>query len=494
MQVDFLGNFALQSLSGLTMKFSFLRILLLLQIILLFSTINLFAQNGYKINLQIAGLNDSLLLLANYNGDKQFVADTAFPLKGSYSFTGSKLLPEGMYFIAGSNKTKLFDFIVSGKQGFTITGNKEKIPASLNSKNNPENQLFFDYIRFLADKQKQQMELIELRKKFETGSDSSLVVNNKIEMLNDEVKKYIAGIINSNPDSFISLFLKSMKEPEIPPAPILDNGRADSTFSYRYFKAHFWDNINLNDDRLVRTPLLHSKVEQYLTKLTPPVPDSLIVAIDKLFLMAGENPETFKYLMWYLTVKYESSEIMGYDAIFVHLVDTYYDDPKMGWMNKTVKENLIKRANTLCPILIGQPAPQMILFDTLQTPVSLYKVPAEYTLIYFWDPDCSHCKKETPILIDFYEKNRQQYDLEVYAVCMDTSWKDMKNYIIKNKTKWINVNGFYSMTADFREVYDVHSSPVMYLLDQDKRIIAKRVLTEQMAGILNNRTKKEIIR
>ena len=70
----------------------------------------------------------------------------------------------------------------------------------------------------------------------------------------------------------------------------------------------------------------------------------------------------------------------------------------------------------------------------------------------------------------------------------------MKNYILKNQTNWINVNGFYSMTSDFREVYDVHSSPVMYLLDRNKVIIAKRVLTEQMMGILTNRTKKEPIK
>lgn len=49
----------------------------------------------------------------------------------------------------------------------------------------------------------------------------------------------------------------------------------------------------------------------------------------------------------------------------------------------------------------------------------------------------------------------------------------MKKYIRANNMSWVNVNGFYSMTADFRELYDVHSSPVMYLLDGNKKIIAK---------------------
>lgn len=474
------------------MRYSKLR--LTIAFLLLFAGL-VSAQKAYRIDIRIEGLTDSLLLLANYNGDKQFVADTAFRTKGdNYSFTGSAPLPEGMYFIAGSAKNKLFDFIVSGRQEFAISGKKDKLPASLEIKNSSENQVFFDYVRFLAEKQKQQIRLVELKKKFAQGSDSSGVVENQILLLNEEVKRYINGIIHSNPGSFVALFLKSMQDPEIPPAPVLSNGRTDSTFSYRYYKAHFWDNIDLSDDRLVRSPFLHTKVEQYLTKLTSPAPDSLKIAIDELFRRAGGNEESFKYLMWYLTIKYESSEIMGYDAIFVHLVDTYYADPKMKWMNLTVKDNLIKRANTLRPILIGKNAPEMILLDTLMMPVALYKIPAEYTIIYFWDPDCSHCKKETPLLVDFYNKNRMQYNLEVFGVCMDTSWKEMKKYIIQNKLNWLNVNGFYSMTPDFREMYDVHSSPVMYLLDQNKKIIAKRVLTERMAEILAIKTKKEVIK
>ncbi|MFH1120948.1 MAG: thioredoxin-like domain-containing protein [Bacteroidota bacterium] len=464
-------------------------------ILLSFPLTLLFAQKSYKISLQIDGLNDSILLLASYNGDKQFVADTAYKNRGSgYSFTGIRLLPEGMYFVAGSNKTKLFDFIISGKQEFTITGKNESLPGSLNAKNSNENQTFFNYVRFLADKQKQQVKLVELKKRLTTNSDSAEVVDNQISLLNEEVKRYVAGIINTNPGSFISAFLKSMQEPEIPPVPVLSNGRPDSTFNFRYYKAHFWDNTDLADDRMVRTPFLHNKVEQYLSKLTSPAPDSLIAAIDGLFRRAGNNEETFKYLMWYFTIKYESSDIMGYDAIFVHLVDTYYADPKMKWMNLTVKENLIKRAKTLRPLLIGKNAPELILLDTLQRPVSLYKIPSEFTIIYFWDPDCSHCKKETPLLRDFYAKNKTIFDFEVYAVCMDTSWKDMKKYIIKNETRWINVNGFYSLTNDFRDLYDVHSSPVMYLLDRNKKIIAKRILTERMAEILAVKSQKESIK
>lgn len=491
--MSILGNFVLIKALPMYFRLRFLPVVFITLFTLSSSTLS--AQNGYKINIQIEGLQDSLIYLANYNGDKQFIVDTAYLKKGNaYEFSDKKPLLPGMYFLTTAGKAKLFDFVVDKSSEFTLSGKRDRIPASLGVKNSPENKVFFEYVNFLAEKQKEQARLLQLKKKYPAGSDSLKIIEDNAAGLNAEVKKYIADLIGMYPGSFVSAFLTSMKEPEIPPAPVLHDGKTDSTFSYRYYKAHFWDYTDLSDDRLVRTPLLHPKVEQYLTRLTPPQPDSVIKAVDHLFRMAGDNIESFKYLMWYLTVKFESSEIMGYDAIFVHLVNKYYNDPKMSWMNKTVKENLEKRAAVLQTILIGKPAPEMILYDTLQRPVSLYKVNAEYTLIYFWDPDCSHCKKETPLLKDFYTKNKDLLNLEVYAVCMDTSWKDMKNYINKNQTSWINVNGFYSITQDFRDIYDVHSSPVMYLLDKNKMILAKRVLTEQMSSILGIRTKKAIIK
>lgn len=443
---------------------------------------------SFKINIQLTGLTDSLIILASYAGDKQFVVDTAYPDKQfNYRFQGDSLLSEGMYVIAGSDKTKLFDFIIADKQNISITGDKNNLPGSLKSKENDQNRLLFEYMAFLSVKHKEMSQLQTLKKKFPAESDSAKVVGNKINMLNEEVSRYIQGLINTHYGKYFSLFLKSVQEPEIPDPPLLPNGRPDSVYAFNNYKKHYWDNIDFSDDRYIRTPVIHGKVEQYLNKLTVPSADSLIVSIDKLISMTGSNFESFKYLIWYLTIKYESSEIMGHDAVFVHLVNKYYNDPRMSWMNSKVKENLINRARTLEPILIGKVAPTLILMDTLDIPRSLHALTNKYTIIYFWDPECSHCKKETPLLTSFYSEWSKKLDLEVYAVCIDTSWKRMKDYINRNRMNWVNVNGYYSMGGDFRALYDVHSSPVMYLLDREKKIIAKRILTDQIKSFILRR-------
>lgn len=445
------------------------------------------AQKVYKVTLRLQGLEDSLLVMASYVGDKQFVVDTAYADKSkNFIFKGDSLLPEGMYTIAGSNKIKLFDIILSGNQKVEITGSLDKSPPVLQSALDDENRILFNYIEFLSAKQKKLADLQRLTKKYAVGSDSLEIIKKQIEILNEEVKREISVIIKNNQGSFIALFLKSLQEPEIPIAPILANGRPDSLFTYREFRNRFWQNIDLSDPRTIRTPVIHNKVDLYINKLTPQSPDSINKAIDKLFVLIKDNKEAFKYLIWYLTIKYESSEIMGHDAVFVHLVDKYYSDPKMSWMNPTVKENLVKKANTLRPILLGKVTPELILLDTLHRPVSLHAIKSKFTLIYFWDPDCGHCKKETPLLKKFYDEFSKEYNFQVYGVCMDTSWKNMKEYITLNQLNWINVNGYYSVTPDFRELYDVHGSPVLYLLDEQKKIIAKRVLTDQMKSIIES--------
>jgi peroxiredoxin len=178
---------------------------------------------------------------------------------------------------------------------------------------------------------------------------------------------------------------------------------------------------------------------------------------------------------------------MGFDAVFVYLADQYFAKGKASGMNQTVVDNILDRARILKPLLIGKPAPEMILLDTNEVPVALSRVKAKYTLIYFWDTDCSFCKKESPRLKAFYAEKSRIYDLEVYAVCIDTSFASWKKYIRENSLTWINVNGYLSLTQDFHDLYDVHSSPVMYLLDEKKTIIAKHILTDQIPEIIERR-------
>jgi len=133
----------------------------------------------------------------------------------------------------------------------------------------------------------------------------------------------------------------------------------------------------------------------------------------------------------------------------------------------------------------------MIMQDTSLQLVSMYNVEARTLLILFWDPECGNCAQEIPKLKDFYDKNQLKFGLEIYAVCTDSSMVKMKNFIKKKKMNWINVNGPRTLTGELHGQYDIISTPVIYILNEQKEIIAKKLAVEQIEKFLDNYYRKK---
>ncbi len=443
---------------------------------------------GYRITVRLHNSSDTALLMAHYFGDKQYLDDTAYLSKqGAYIFSGAEPLKEGMYIIAGQNKNRYFDFFVAGSQQFELECDPNDVTGTMKVKGSDENKVFNDYILYLAGKQKAIEPLNKRLKELKPGSDSAATLNRQIESIDKEVKGYMSGLFSKYPDLLSVKFVKANNEPDISQYLKRPDGTTDSTRLFPVYKQHFFDNFDFSDPRLIYTPVFTSRIDRYLKNLVVPTSDSLQHAIDLLFDMASGSRETQKYLGWYLSLKYETSEIMGHDALFVYIVKNYLEPGKVEWYYPEVKDRVLKRANKLEPLLLGRQAPDLILLDTLNQPHSLNGVKARYTLLFFWESTCGHCKQEMPNVLKFYEEFHKKYDVEIYGVSGDTSMVKWKEYIRKNNMPWINVNGYLSLKGNYHDLYDIHSTPVMYLLDENKKILAKFLLSEQIGDLIRKR-------
>ena len=141
-----------------------------------------------------------------------------------------------------------------------------------------------------------------------------------------------------------------------------------------------------------------------MNKLTPQNPDSMIISIDYLLERMKPAEETFKYYLIYFLNKYANSKVVGQDAIYVHLVDKYYKTGMAPWTEEEQLAKIIDNADRLKPILIGNKARDITTQDRNGQFHKLHKIDSKYTIVYFWAPDCGHCKKMTPHLIEFNEK------------------------------------------------------------------------------------------
>ena len=266
----------------------------------------------------------------------------------------------------------------------------------------------------------------------------------KLRKLGEEVSNFQETFIQNNPDAFFSKVLLANKEIELPDAPTLADGRIDSSFQFRYYKNHFFEYLDFSDDRLLRTPVFHSKINTYLENLTVKHPDSIIISCDYLVNQSRANKEVFKYMVSYLTSNYERSKVMGLEKVFVHMVNTYYKTGEVSWIDEASMFNITDRAETIAPLLIGEIAPNLHLRDTLDKVRVLHQLQSDFTLVIFYDPDCGHCKKEMPKINDMYKEWKSDgIEVQVFAVCVElekAEWlKFIRTYDIG---EWVNVGEF----------------------------------------------------
>ena len=441
---------------------------------------------GYEIKFRVKGLHDTTCMIANYYGNGTYVKDTVkVDGSGRFTFLAKEDLPRGIYLVVITDKN-YFEFIVDKDKKFSMETELRDVYGKMTLKGTPENVLFYDYLSYNRTMFDKVVVLEKKKENLKDQKDSVNLINQKIDTLNSAIVKYKLDLVKKHPDSFVAFFINAMKEPEVPEIPVLSNGRKDSTFAYRYFKTHFWDGTDFTDDRLLRTPIFHNKLKKYFDQVLIQKTDTIIKEIDIYIELSRPNAEMFKYMVWFATNHYETSEVMGFDKIFVHVIDTYYVTGQASWVNKTVLENLIKKSNKLKPILIGEKAPNMIMLDTNNQLVSMHNLKADYLILLFWDPDCGHCEKEIPKLKDFYIEFKEKYNLEIFAVCSDTSLVKWKKAIIKREMNWINVDGPRTLTGNYKDQYDIMTTPVIYILNRKKEIIAKHLGVEQIAQFLKN--------
>ncbi len=447
-------------------------------------------KEGYNIKIKLDNYQFDTLYLGNYYGSSQYIKDTAISnTKKMFVFSGKETLPGGVYLVITQDK-KYFELIIDKEQHFAVESKYDDFYKDIKIKGSPENEI---YCRFVNYNRIKFEEYTPIQKKMESMKDNKDTVEwckTQLEKINTEIGDYKKKFMAENPGHLMTKVFKSSKEIEVPDPPKKEDGTIDSLFSYRYYKQHYWDNIDFTDDRILRTPVYHTKLDFYFKNLIVPSNDSIISAADQLIEKTLPSKELFKYTVWYLTNKYEKSKIMGQDEIFVHLVEKYYMTHQAFWVTPTVLETISKRAMQLKPILIGKVAPELIMPDTSGAFVSMRSSRGQFTFLLFWDTDCGHCKIELPKIKKFYDEYKSTYNLEVFSIDTDSDLARWKKYIIENKHDWINVTGTKT-NLDYHKAYDIISTPVLFILDKDFKIIAKHISIEDAKGFLDNYLEKE---
>ncbi|MBS4014453.1 MAG: redoxin domain-containing protein [Bacteroidetes bacterium] len=457
---------------------------LVLLVIISISCFCSFAKEGYHIKVNINGLKDTTSILAYYYGNNQYIKDTAYvDSKGFFEFKGDSTLGKGMYMIVLPGQ-QYFDIIIDNDQFFEINSELKDISGKLTFKGSAENSSFYEYLRTLKPFSDNISELRKIMNELELGTERRESVLKQIKDIEDKVHSLQQDFIKQNPNGLFSAVLKAQQIVPVPEPPMKADGTPDRELLYYLFLDEYWKNVDLKDERLLRTPIFHQKLNQFFSSVAIQIPDSIITAADRLINKTRGNDEIFKYVVWFVMNLSERSNIMGMDALFVHMAEKYYMSGDAFWVSEEQLDRISKRAIAQKPLLIGAVAPDITVFTPERKTISLHEIESKYLVLYFWDSDCSHCKKVTPKLKDVYNKMNNN-ELKVFAVNTEASREDWLNYVEKNNLNWINVHDPVN-TSGFREKYDLFAVPIIYVLDKDKKIIAKKINPEQLEELISH--------
>lgn len=440
---------------------------------------------GFRIEVTTQGVDVREMYLAYYLGNSQYVQDTAKMEGGHCVFQGDKPLNPGLYMLVIPPDNDYCQIAVGNNEDHihvTLKGSVHR-PASIEG--SPESDLFYRYVDFLASRRPVADSLESAIQAAEGDSEKQRLRKHLIRV-NAEVENYQDKILQSHPKSLTALMIKANQKVQAPEFPGTEDERQGKVL--QFYKKHYFDNIPMRDDRLVRTPFLHEKVDYYMNSLTHQVPDSISKSIDFILNQFDPDGETFKYYLVYFLNTYAKSNVVGMDAVYVHIVEEYYSSGRAPWTEEEQLKKIVRNARKLKPILIGKIAPNLVMQDRAGNVKRLHDVEAQYTILYFWDPDCGHCKKSIPHLLDFYKAYKPRKDIQVFAVCtkladgVSECWKAIDE---REMGMFINVVDPY-LKSRFKQIYDVRVTPQLFVLDADKRIVMKKIGAEQLPQVMEH--------
>ena len=220
--------------------------------------------------------------------------------------------------------------------------------------------------------------------------------------------------------------------------------------------AHFWDGIESFDGPTDENPVLAAQLDFYFDKLVTPLPDSITMEISRLVEKTENNTNLRDFILWHLLEKYLHPEYMAQDQVFVWLYDQCFSQLEIKDLNEVNLALIREKAGRLRRLALFNVAPNIQLNDS----TDLQSVVSDYTVLFFYDHSCEVCQQE-------------MHDLD--SVCAE------RPEITAIK---IDMNDDREGLGEIYDAYDIETTPLIYILDKDKRILAKKIQARQIPIVL----------
>lgn len=263
--------------------------------------------------------------------------------------------------------------------------------------------------------------------------------------------------------------------PEIPATIINPGERAE------YLISHYWNNLAFADATWLANP---NQIEQafadYLSLLPHTTPEVAIISIGKVLDKSLAQQSVFSWFTgMFDKYLYDVNSPFRDEECYAIVVEHIINNPDVDEIYKLRPEAQLEQINKNRP---GNVAADFTYTFANGRKGTLHGIKADYTLLFFYDPECPDCRYTR----EFLQQSEQIADLvnsgklKILALYPDEDTKTWKTYWSAIPSTWLNA---YDGTATKKiksKLYAIRAIPSLYLLDRDKRVLLRDAMVEQI--------------
>ena len=454
------------------------------------------SQQSGAVNIKIAVKgweNQDVIFGMHYLNKNKFLDTVKTDNNGVAVITADSSLPTGTYFIVFPKKTFIEVIIDDKNKNFALTADMNDFINTVKVEGSEENEMFVEYQRFSYKNREKMRSFSKRLQANRTNKDSINAINAEIERFNEQMNEKRDEYIAKAKGTFFADLLYALKEVVVPDTFTVDEtlspAKKDSALrmkKYLYYKNHFFDYVNFSDPRFLHTTVFANKLNKFFTQVAYNNPDSIANDALKILKQAEKNKTTLDALARLMINNFENSGRWANEKAFIAIAENYFLNGKVQ-TGEAFKQRLQFRVNTMKKLLVGEKAPLIPLAEMNTGKVfNFEKIDAPLTILYFWSADCHHCQEFTPGFYDLYKQYKNK-GLKVIAITATNDFDNWKQYVKEHGyTDWINAYYAGKNYGELIMIYDIFMTPRLYVLDKDKKIIAKDLSQKSLEWLLHN--------
>lgn len=413
-----------------------------------------------------------ILLYKLENGDQTYV-DNADVVDGAFEF---KVNGEdsGIYRAYYQIENNLYVEFIYNKEEIDFTFNPDNPAESLFFKQSEENNLYQKYYKTVRASQKaidsvqglyfNTTEPEEI-KQLEAGYETALA---ELETQQSDFENRSEGMMANH-------IIRASRQYN-PPAPV-----KEPQLYVDEIKAHFFDSMDINDSVLANSSFITDRMRDYVLYLNQSDTQEASNILQK---EAIENAISWAGDKYILLEMFEESLIQEYLNMQNTPMAKYVMDEHYSELPKEVQDlKFMSKIIAAMKTAIGVRAPDFSWKDEGSQKHLYGLVGTDYYIVLFFSSGCPHCQIEVP---EFHKFISGIENIKVITIGLEDEVKSWENMTV-NYPEFINVLDLEKWSSPKVKAYGVQAIPSYFVMDSEKRILAKPEDFEELRSLFEER-------